>query len=98
MLDPPCQFFRGVLKGSSGQTLAVMFGDTDLFSKLEQLPKDSIGHFAIDTTFKVIPNTTDGVNNVLGIMLLFQKKVRTSNILITNSACSLTADPSLQGP
>lgn len=76
MMDPPCRFFRGVLKGTSGQTLAVMFGDTDLFLKLEQFPKDSIGHFAIDTTFRVIPDSTDGVNNILSIILLFQNKVR----------------------
>ncbi|XP_054266141.1 uncharacterized protein LOC128988662 isoform X2 [Macrosteles quadrilineatus] len=75
LTDPPCNFFQGVLKGVSGQTLAVLFGDTNLIAKFEDLPLEDIGHFVFDTAFNIKPVGTEGVNNVFTISLLYQNTV-----------------------
>lgn len=77
LTDPPCNFFQGVLKGVSGQTLAVLFGDINLIAKFENLPLEDIGHFVFDTAFNIKPVGTEGVNNVFTISLLYQNTVST---------------------
>ncbi|XP_046672997.1 uncharacterized protein LOC124362490 [Homalodisca vitripennis] len=86
--DPPTQFFQGVLKGASGQTLAAMFGDSHLISRFDGIPLEDLSHLAIDTTFRVIPDSTIGVNHVMTISLLFNNQTYPLWYAITS--CSST--------